>query len=129
ADADDIARRIKAAGMTPQPVDAPDAADDAKPNEGWGQLIAAALIALAAELIGAFEPTMVGGLAWVLPPALALIAIAMVGLPTWHKGWLSIRHRTLNINALMSVAVTGALLIGHWAEGAMVMVLFTLAER
>ncbi|HSH49226.1 MAG TPA: heavy metal translocating P-type ATPase, partial [Halomonas sp.] len=129
ADADDIARRIKAAGMTPQPVDAPDAADDAKPNEGWGKLIAAALIALAAELIGAFEPAMVGGLAWVLPPALALIAIAMVGLPTWHKGWLSIRHRTLNINALMSVAVTGALLIGHWAEGAMVMVLFTLAER
>ncbi|HRO23556.1 MAG TPA: heavy metal translocating P-type ATPase, partial [Promineifilum sp.] len=32
------------------------------------------------------------------------------------------------INALMSIAVTGAMLIGHWPEAAMVMFLFTLAE-
>ena len=34
----------------------------------------------------------------------------------------------MNINALMSVAVTGALLIGQWPEAAMVMVLFTISE-
>ncbi|CAK8737498.1 Potassium-transporting ATPase ATP-binding subunit [Sodalis praecaptivus] len=34
----------------------------------------------------------------------------------------------MNINALMSIAVTGALLLGQWPEAAMVMVLFTLAE-
>ena len=28
----------------------------------------------------------------------------------------------------MSIAVTGAMLIGHWPEAAMVMFLFTLAE-
>lgn len=32
------------------------------------------------------------------------------------------------MNALMSIAVTGAMLIGHWPEAAMVMALFTLAE-
>ena len=34
----------------------------------------------------------------------------------------------LNINALMSVAVTGAVVIGQWAEAAMVMALYAIAE-
>ncbi|MDO2177328.1 hypothetical protein Q2440_26140, partial [Escherichia coli] len=33
-----------------------------------------------------------------------------------------------NINALMSIAVTGAVLIGQWPEAAMVSVLFAIAE-
>lgn len=130
ADTDDITRRIKATGMTPQPLDAPGKETaETRPAKGWGKLALAGLLALAAELIDAFVPATSDGVTWILAPAFALIAIALVGLPTWHKGWLAIRHRTLNINALMSVAVTGALLIGHWAEAAMVMVLFTLAER
>ena len=32
------------------------------------------------------------------------------------------------MNALMSIAVTGAFIIGQWPEAAMVMVLFTIAE-
>ena len=32
------------------------------------------------------------------------------------------------MNALMSIAVTGAMAIGQWPEAAMVMVLFALAE-
>lgn len=59
---------------------------------------------------------------------LALAAIALAGLPAYRKGWIAIRQRTLNINALMSIAVTGALLIGHWPEAAMVSVLFAIAE-
>ncbi len=60
--------------------------------------------------------------------ALAVLAIALGGLETYKKGWIALRHRNLNINALMSIAVTGAVLIGQWPEAAMVMVLFTLAE-
>ena len=60
--------------------------------------------------------------------ALALVSILSGGLPTYKKGWIALRHRNLNINALMSIAVTGAMLIGHWPEAAMVMFLFTLAE-
>ncbi|OIJ43937.1 MULTISPECIES: heavy metal translocating P-type ATPase [Massilia] len=61
--------------------------------------------------------------------ALAVIAIALTGLGVYRKGWAALRHRDLNINALMSIAVTGAVLIGHWPEAAMVMVLFALAEQ
>ena len=60
--------------------------------------------------------------------ALALVSILSGGLTTYKKGWIALKHRNLNINALMSIAVTGAMLIGHWPEAAMVMFLFTLAE-
>ena len=40
----------------------------------------------------------------------------------------ALRHGRLNINALMTVAVSGAFVIGQWAEAAMVMALYALAE-
>lgn len=67
------------------------------------------------------------GNSW-LVMGLSLAAILVGGLSTYRKGWIALRNRNLNINALMSIAVTGAVLIGHWPEAAMVMVLFTLAE-
>jgi len=60
--------------------------------------------------------------------SLAVLAIMAGGLGTYKKGWVAIRNGNLNINALMSIAVTGALLLGQWPEAAMVMVLFSLAE-
>ncbi|MCE9663167.1 cation-translocating P-type ATPase [Halomonas sp. M5N1S17] len=126
ADEEAIHRRIAATGMTPQVASPSHRPPGAATNEqeNWWKLGMAATLALAAEAshwLGLAEP-------W-LAAALALAAIGMVGLPTWKKGFIALRHRTLNINALMSVAVTGALLIGQWAEAAMVIVLFTLAER
>ena len=64
-----------------------------------------------------------------LPAALALAAVALGGIGTYRKGWIALRNLTLNINALMTIAVTGAMLIGQWPEAAMVVVLFALAER
>ncbi|RTR06985.1 heavy metal translocating P-type ATPase [Halomonas nitroreducens] len=127
ADPQALAACIRALGMTPQPLETGNAADQAPTAQGerWGTLWLAAGLALAAELVG-WTPW--PGATWGAA-LLALAAIGLVGLPTWRKGWVALRHRSLNINALMSVAVTGALLIGHWAEAAMVMVLFTLAER
>lgn len=63
-----------------------------------------------------------------LVAALALLAVAGSGLTTYKKGWIAIRNSNLNINVLMSIAVTGALLLGQWPEAAMVMVLFSIAE-
>ena len=60
--------------------------------------------------------------------ALAIFSIGLCGIETYTKGWIAIKNRTLNINALMSVAVTGAVAIGQWPEAAMVMALFALAE-
>jgi Cd2+/Zn2+-exporting ATPase len=59
---------------------------------------------------------------------LSLLAIGTTGLGVYKKGWIALRNRNLNINALMAIAVTGAVLIGQWPEAAMVMVLFAIAE-
>jgi len=85
-------------------------------------LIVAGVAALLSE-----SADWLGYTAW-LSAALALVAVALCGLGTYKKGWVSIKSGSLNINALMSIAVTGAIVIGHWSEAAMVMVLFTLAE-
>lgn len=125
-----LKQRIEGTGMTPTEREstgtspAPERSQVVTRSERWWPLILAACLALGAEISHWLE----FGEPW-LAPLLALTAIAMVGLPTWKKGFIALRHRTLNINALMSVAVTGALLIGQWAEAAMVIVLFTLAER
>jgi Cd2+/Zn2+-exporting ATPase len=87
-------------------------------------LLLAGAAALAAELLHFFND----GPGWLIA-ALAIAAILGCGLGTYRKGWIALKNRDLNINALMSIAVTGALLIGQWPEAAMVMVLFTLAER
>ncbi|MEY4803313.1 MAG: hypothetical protein RLZZ274_2044, partial [Cyanobacteriota bacterium] len=46
----------------------------------------------------------------------------------FRKGLAALRQGRLNINALMSVAVTGAFLIGRFPEAAMVMALYAVAE-
>lgn len=91
-------------------------------NSYW-KLGFAGLFALTAELIHFLIEA-----PW--PSAiLALVAIALGGLRTYQLGWKALKSGKLNVNSLMTVAVTGAFLIGQWAEAAMVMVLFTLADH
>lgn len=59
---------------------------------------------------------------------LAVTAIGLCGFPVLKKAWASVRTLTLNINFLMTLAVVGALALGFWAEAAMVISLFALAE-
>ncbi|WP_275761146.1 heavy metal translocating P-type ATPase [Ralstonia pseudosolanacearum] len=59
---------------------------------------------------------------------LALASIALAGGQTLRKGWIALRAFAFNIHFLMAVAVIGALLIGKWAEAAMVIFLFAVAE-
>ncbi len=63
-----------------------------------------------------------------LPLVFALLAIALSGVETYKAGWRSVRSFDLNMTALMSVAVTGAVLIGQFPEAAMVMVLYNVSE-
>ena len=89
----------------------------------WWPMAVSAIAAVSAEV----ADWMIGESS-VIVIVLALIAIFTGGLPTYRKGWIALRNRNLNMNALMSIAVTGAMLIGHWPEAAMVMFLFALAE-
>jgi Cd2+/Zn2+-exporting ATPase len=86
-------------------------------------LIAAGVLAFLSEAIHFW-----GGMGEWPVLALALLSVVLGGFETYKKGWIAIRHVNLNMNALMSIAVTGAMLIGQWPEAAMVMFLFTLAE-
>lgn len=120
----DVLEGIRSLGFTPEI-----ASDTAAPS------------ATAAESAPAWWPLALAGLAaslseaahWLALPVwivalLALVAVMACGIGTYKKGWIAVRNGNLNINALMSIAVTGALLIGQWPEAAMVMVLFTIAE-
>jgi Cd2+/Zn2+-exporting ATPase len=98
-------------------------AEAAASKMNWWPLAISGVAALLAELVYWLN----GGNHWVVI-ALSIVAIATGGLTTYRKGWIALRNRNLNMNALMSIAVTGAMAIGHWPEAAMVMVLFALAE-
>jgi Cd2+/Zn2+-exporting ATPase len=119
-----IVEAIKSLGMQAEPLDqgaeAPTPAPRKKP---WWPLALSGVGALLAEVIHftGFAPN------WVVA-VIALVSILSGGLGTYKKGWIALKNRNLNINALMSIAVTGAVLIGQWPEAAMVMFLFTVAE-
>ena len=93
------------------------------PAKPWWPLALSGVTALAAEVIHftSAAPN------WVVA-LVALVSILSGGLGTYKKGWIALKNLNLNINALMSIAVTGAILIGQWPEAAMVMFLFTVAE-
>ncbi|MGN7743764.1 heavy metal translocating P-type ATPase [Pseudomonas sp. 22526] len=90
----------------------------------WWPLALAGVSAVGAEVLHFTQSAP----EWLIA-VVALLAIALCGPTTYKKGWISLKHLNLNINALMSIAVTGAVLIGQWPEAAMVMFLFTLAEK
>jgi Zn2+/Cd2+-exporting ATPase len=81
-----------------------------------GALFAAGL---AAQLFGA--P------AWASRVLLAA-AIAAGAPPTARKAWSALRLGSLDINTLMLVAASGALLLGQWSEAAAVVFLFAIAQ-
>ncbi|SMG36721.1 Cd2+/Zn2+-exporting ATPase [Paraburkholderia susongensis] len=120
-----ILAALRSLDFTPELADDANAAPTTPGNAApkpWWPLILAGVVAAASEAAG-----WLGAPAWMVA-GLALVAIASCGLTTYRKGWLALRNGNLNINALMSIAVTGAALLGQWPEAAMVMVLFTIAE-
>ncbi len=59
----------------------------------------------------------------------SVIALLIAGRPIALSGWRAYRiNRRLTINALMSIAAAGAVVIGAYTEAAVVMVLFVIGE-
>jgi Cd2+/Zn2+-exporting ATPase len=83
--------------------------------------VASGLLALLGAAAAALLPA-----PWrILPYGLAIL---VGGWPVARHAVKEIVARGLGINTLMVVAVAGAVLIGEWAEAAIVVVLFTLGE-
>nr|WP_234026758.1 heavy metal translocating P-type ATPase [Melaminivora suipulveris] len=126
---------IRKAGFDPKPLTSTaehqDASEGAHDHDhgfeaGIGRMGAALGMAIAAETVSFFAPDL---LIWKLAGmAVAAVAIWLAGLDTYTKGLKALRQGRLNINALMTVAVTGAFVIGQWPEAAMVMALYAIAE-
>ena len=127
---------IRKAGFDPQPVqigkttpahDDEDSEEHAHgQSDGMARLAAALAFAVVAEAIDYFAPDLA---IWKgVGMAVAALAIWLAGISTYKKGLAALMRGKLNINALMSVAVTGAFLIGQWPEAAMVMALYAIAE-
>ena len=115
---------IKSLGMQAEPLEqGVEAPAPIAQKKHWWPLALSGLTALGAEVIHftSAAPD------WVVA-VVALVSILSGGLGTYKKGWIALKNLNLNINALMSIAVTGAILIGQWPEAAMVMFLFTVAE-
>ncbi|VVE10292.1 heavy metal translocating P-type ATPase [Pandoraea anhela] len=135
ASADEVSRQSDAAaqtlrklGMTPVSLSGAHANAAPAPagrKSDVARLVAGGVLAAASEIAvwsGVPEHS-----PWV--GAMVVAAILACGLPTLKKGWIALRHFTLNIHFLMSLAVTGAMFIGQWPEAAMVIVLFALSEK
>lgn len=100
----------------------------------WRRYITALVIGLLSEAVELWShyaaeslPVSLETASWV-SIVFALAAIALAGLATFRSGLTALRHGNLNMNALMSVAVVGGVLIGAWPEAAMVMTLFQISE-
>jgi Cd2+/Zn2+-exporting ATPase len=67
---------------------------------------------------------------WLSVVALACFVLSLTaGVPlTAGKAWRALRARSLDINVLMLIAATGAVILGQWSEAAAVVFLFALAQ-
>ena len=125
---DEIVDRIGKAGFSSRRLESAASVEQAAKaqRKEMARAFVALGIAVTAELVHLlFE----GAMSWmVFGMLLAAVSIGLAGFSVLRKGWFAITHGQLNINALMSVAVTGAFVIGDWPEAAMVMALYSLAE-
>ena len=71
----------------------------------------------------------ISALEWPLAAALCFVAGALVGgIYPARRAVTAFRTRTVDINALMVIAVAGALALGEWSEASSVVFLFALAQ-
>jgi len=77
---------------------------------------------------------LLGAAAQILLPAEPLVrlpflaSILLGGAPVAVRGFREARNRSLGMNALMTISIGGAALLGEWAEAAAVVTLFALAN-
>jgi Cd2+/Zn2+-exporting ATPase len=123
-----VEQAIAATGMATERLSQPVSAAEtqAAQRREMARLGLALLLALTAELVHFLAPDT--RLWTVLSMGMAGAAILLAGFGVYRKGLGSLRRGKLDIAALMTVAVTGAFVIGQWAEAAMVMSLYALAE-
>ncbi|MEW6308298.1 MAG: heavy metal translocating P-type ATPase [Bacillota bacterium] len=119
----DAGRIMQAIGQAGYAASSPAAAPaDGDRALAWAHTRAAALSG--AALLSAWILAAAGAPA-VVPVSLRALAIVIGGRAIAFKAFHALRRGALDMNVLMTVAVAGAILIGEWAEGAVVAFLFS----
>ncbi len=123
-----LLKRLTAAGWRAKIRQVKEAAEAPEAKLPWGRLGTALVLAFVAEFIdlGVIPVPEAWQTGAIAVPALA--AIFLAGFGTIRKGLLSLMRGVFNITTLMAVAVAGAVLLGSWAEAAMVMALYEIGE-
>jgi Cd2+/Zn2+-exporting ATPase len=98
-----------------------------EPAEGGGTEWRWRLMVVCAVAIGAGLILSAAGRVFAAAISFTIAAVAGGIYPT-RRAVVAIRSRTLDINTLMVVAVSGALLLGEWFEAASVVFLFAVAQ-
>ncbi|ELY52845.1 heavy metal translocating P-type ATPase [Natronococcus jeotgali] len=111
----------------------------AEPTAVWrsrravGTGVGAVLVAVGMVLqfgFPALDPTLgaIGGRSYALSQAAFVAAAAVAGAPILRNGYYSARNRSLDIDFLMGVGIVASVAAHHPFEGAMLAVLFSVAE-
>jgi len=137
-DPESITDAIESAGYDATPLDTDgEPMADAEPVwksrraaiTGIGAVVVAVGMALEFVVTG-LNPTLfaVAGRSYALSTLLFIATAAVAGMPIFRNGYYSARNRSLDIDFLMTVGIIAAVAAHHPFEGAMLAVLFNIAE-
>ncbi|KAF1297868.1 cadmium-translocating P-type ATPase [Enterococcus sp. JM4C] len=78
------------------------------------------ILAMASQLINGEE--------FILTEGLYILAIVIGGVSLFKEGLTDLFKLNFSMQSLMTIAIIGAALIGEWAEGSIVVILFAISE-
>ncbi len=123
-DADRILSALKSVGMEGHPVD--ESLRKADIPEATRSPLTTFYVSAALFLAGGLAHVLLTGTAW--DERLFLAALLAGGARVALRGAREIRNRSLGMNALMTISISGTAILGEWAEGGAVVTLFALAN-
>ena len=137
-DADDIAHAIERAGYDASTIaDGRDRIGDSRPVwrtvRAAGTAVGAVFVAVGMVLqflASGADPAVFefAGRSYALSQALYVLAAALAGAPILRNGYYSARNLSLDIDFLMSAGIVASVAAHHPFEGAMLAVLFSIAQ-
>ncbi|ELY57649.1 ATPase P [Natronococcus amylolyticus DSM 10524] len=137
-DTETVVEAIESAGYEATPIGEEDSgiADSAavwRSRRAVGTVIGAVLVAVGMALEFVFpaaDPALatVAGRTYALSHLLFIAAVAVAGTPILRNGYYSARNRSLDIDFLMSLGIVASVATHHPFEGALLAVLFSVAE-
>ncbi|WP_436347580.1 heavy metal translocating P-type ATPase [Natronorubrum sp. FCH18a] len=138
ADSETVLGAIESAGYDASPIaDDSDPIDDReavwKSRRAVGTAVGAALMTVGMLLefvFPALDPVLgtVAGRTYELSHLLFIAAVVVAGTPILRNGYYSVRNRSLDIDFLMGLGIVASVAAHHPFEGAMLAVLFSVAE-